>query len=230
MSTQTTRRLSRRQGLVVGLVGAAASMLGHTESASFALERLVDLDTVATEGCCNASINPEFYSVRAGRLFGVGSVEFRSDESEPFSPATQEFGRYLVPASNVRGHELRVQLRYRSIFGRERTPWIRTDVKPALSSARALFLFEGQQWATVTETDGALALHFAETTDHVATVSYSVDGGREVALERGIDRVPLAIAPRTYTVRIGLINGRKVSQRLDRGNDGRYEQVFKRND
>ena len=80
----------------------------------------------------------------------------------------------------------------------------------------------------MTETDGALSLRFAETTDGVATVSYAVDGEPERALALGVDRVPLSYAPRSYRIIIRLIDGRRVVQCLERGNDGRYELAFSR--
>ena len=194
--------------------------LGAYDGAGWCLDRLVSLDTVAIGPEGGASITPATYGARAEGVPSLGGApSFRLTEGEPFSPPTGPYDRFLIPATRVHGTEpLRVQLRYRNVLGQTRTPWRTIDVKRALSRARTLFSFEGQ-WVEVRDVaGGGVELDFSETTDDVATVTYSIDGGPEhVLLPVGQKLVALASKPSAFTVELRTVDGVTFTQRIVAG-------------
>jgi hypothetical protein len=175
----------------------------------------------AMSGNEGASTQPELYSVRSvGAFPSLGPPEFRSSEAEPFRQATEHGGRFYVPASNVDGHSLRVQVHYRTLSGLPRTAWLRRDVRPALSGARTLYLFEGQHWTEVKEDASGVRLVINEKPDDVSRVFVSLDGAPEIEIARGVESLPLPRRPAKYRTRIQTIDGKSARQHLVAEGDG----------
>jgi hypothetical protein len=174
------------------------------------VDRLAVADTSVDLERDGGRVRPRTYYVRAGRLIG-SEPAMRLSEDEPFVPATPDLGWHVpFDASRVDGFRpFRVQLRHRSWLGFDRTQWLRVNQEEPLSRARTLFSYEGLDWASLeTKPDGTSELHFSETTDAIAKVSYTLDDGPETPLPEGVDRVPVARATVRVAVVLRLLDGR----------------------
>ena len=213
-----------RNKWLIGMAGVLACVVLYF-GAAWGLDRLVNVDDTVAIGKEGASITPTSYGVRATAP-SLGVPTFRLSENEPFAAPTGPFDRFMIPAERVHGTDrVRVQVRYKNLLGLTWTSWHTVDIKRALSRARTLFSHEGQ-WVEVRDLpEGGVDLEFSETTDAIATVTYSVEGGpQNVMLAPGQTRVSLASRPSAFVVELRTIDGGSSEQRIA---DGKVDFTYR---